>query len=52
MFITAKVSKYISNNGATNKEYYITTQGELVRVVDGQILTSKDAGFKDKPKKK
>ena len=37
---------------ATNKEYYITTQGELVRVVDGQILTSKDAGFKDKPKKK
>jgi len=37
---------------ATNKEYYITTQGQLVRVVDGEILTSKDPGFKDKPKKK
>ena len=37
---------------ATNKEYYITTQGDLVRVVDGEILTSKDAGFKDKPKEK
>ena len=37
---------------AENKEYYITTQGDLVRVVDGEILTSKDAGFKDKPKEK
>ena len=37
---------------ATNKEYYITTQGQLVRVVDGEILTSEDPGFKDKPKKK
>ena len=24
---------------ATNKEYYITKQGQLVRVVDGEILT-------------
>ena len=37
---------------ATNREYYITKQGQLVRVVDGEILTSEDAGFKDKPKKK
>ena len=37
---------------ATNREYYITKQGQLVRVVDEEILTSEDAGFKDKPKKK
>jgi len=37
---------------AENKEYYITTQGDLVRVVDGEILTSKEPGFKDKPKEK
>jgi len=37
---------------AENKEYYITTQGDLVRVVDGEILTSKEPGFKYKPKEK